>query len=255
MKTIRALTFNMQHGQLWDPVTPDSAPLDLSRTVAELQRLDADILFLQEVERVTPEQGQIQPPPNFAQLQKAFPDYHGIFTYPPPDPGELPFGYGQAIFAKTPLSPVQTTVLPAADLTFDFFGEPTRPTARILLETTTEIHGQTLTLLNVHLQAYFMLKQTSDKFSGQRDVVAARLAATDGPTLLAGDLNAAPDEGTLAQFKEVGFATAQTSCVTWKRMPFVLDHLLYNAPLKCEHVEVHATEVSDHEILMAEFSL
>ena len=46
-----ALTFNMQNGQVWDEENPDEAEVSLARAIAFLREQDADIIFLQEVER------------------------------------------------------------------------------------------------------------------------------------------------------------------------------------------------------------
>jgi len=55
MKSFRVLQFNMQFGQGWDESDPDHAPINMTTTVAEIRRHNADIVFLQEVEHVRPE--------------------------------------------------------------------------------------------------------------------------------------------------------------------------------------------------------
>jgi len=76
-----------------------------------------------------------------------------------------------------------------------------------------------------------------------------------GPTLLAGDFNCAPGEGLVEQFRDIGYRTAQNSEATWRRRPYVMDHLFYNDGLKVEHVEVVPTLCSDHHAVRANFRL
>lgn len=253
MSTFKVLTFNMQFGQGWDASAPDEAPVDLDRTIAQLRALDADVMLLQEVERVEPSRGQVQPPPNYTRLKAAFPDYDSVFSYPPADPRELPFGYGLAIFSKSGLTDATTVPLPAPDLEFDFMGARTRPTDRVLIGARTRIHGQEVQLYNTHLQAFFIINHTSDDFPTQRERVSHLLRDSRLPTLLGGDFNAAPGEGTVEALEAVGYRSVQRKQITWHRMPYVLDHLLHNSALKPMEHAVIPTEVSDHMILVAEF--
>jgi hypothetical protein len=67
----------------------------------------------------------------------------------------------------------------------------------------------------------------------QRNVIASKLRdSTAGPAILAGDMNVSPDESLVCQFESEGFRTAQNEEITWRRMPFVTDHVFYNAPLR-----------------------
>lgn len=249
--TFRIATFNLQYGQVWDPRDPDRAPHEIDRAIAEIERLDADVVFLQEMERVVPEKGQIRPPPNFTALKSALPQYHAVFDYPPADHRELPFGYGLAILSKTPLTDVHPISLPAPDLTFEFMGETTGPTDRLLLAAKTSLGGRSLQLYNAHLQAFFIINYSSDDFRCQRDVVEKLLRETELPAVLGGDMNSAPGESIVEQFASAGFQTTQRTKVTWKRRPYVLDHLFYNAPLEVLEYKVVRTDAADHDILLA----
>ena len=249
------ITFNLQFGQIWDKKNPDAAPQDLDRAIAAIRNEAADIILLQEVEQVQPELGQVEPPPNFTRLQAAFPDYHAVFSYPPHNPRELPFGYGLAILSRTPLTDVEQVPLPAPDLTFEFMGETTGPTDRLLLAARTSLQGRDLQLFNTHLQAFFIINYSSDDFTGQRDVIASRLRESNLPTILGGDMNAAPGESIVPQFEAEGYRTVQKQRVTWRRMPYVLDHLFYNQPLRMDRYAVVDTDAADHSIIRAEFVL
>jgi endonuclease/exonuclease/phosphatase (EEP) superfamily protein YafD len=41
--------------------------------------------------------------------------------------------------------------------------------------------------------------------------------------------------------------------MTWRRRPYVLDHVFYNDRLRCEGHRVLPTLASDHHVLLADF--
>jgi endonuclease/exonuclease/phosphatase family metal-dependent hydrolase len=249
----RVLQFNMQFGQTWDDADPDRAPIDLEATLAEIRRHDADLVFLQEVEQARRGDVQTQPPPNYTRLRAALAGHDSFFAYPRPDARELPFGIGLAIFSKTPLRAAFHTDLPSPPIEFDFNGQKTTPTDRLLIGAKTTLAGRELQLLNTHLLAFFMLGSSSEENSGQRDLVAGHLRAMTGPALLAGDFNVRNSASLLAQFSSCGFSTVQQTEVTWRRQPHVLDHIFYNAPLRPVRHAVRPTKASDHHALVADF--
>jgi endonuclease/exonuclease/phosphatase family metal-dependent hydrolase len=253
MSTFRVLQFNMQYGQTWNDVYPDRAPIDLEATLAEIRRHDADIVLLQEVEHARVDGLQILPPPNYMQLADGLRDYIGWFSYPKPDPRELPFGIGLAIFSKTPLRNQTRLNLPSPAVEFDFFGKKMTPTDRLLIGAKTTVLGREVQLYNTHLLAFFMLGSSSTIHPFQRQLVAAQLSAAEQPTILAGDFNVSQHKDLVAQFGTAGFRTVQDSAVTWRRRPFVLDHIFYNTPLRCVRHSVSPTQASDHHALVADF--
>lgn len=254
MKPFRVLQFNMQFGQVWDDADPDNAPIRLEEAIAEIRRHDADIIQLQEVEHARAGGGQEQPPPNYELLRAALPEYHGYFSYPRDDDRELPFGIGLAIFSRTPLVDTFAEVVPSPPIEFDFYGEKKTPTDRLLIGATTEIGGHRLRLLNTHLLAFFMLKSDSRKHPGQRAQIAGHLrAAGNVATILSGDFNTRDHEGLAAEYAACGFSTVQTSDITWRRQPYVLDHIFHNAALRCVDRKVVPTMSSDHHPMVADF--
>jgi endonuclease/exonuclease/phosphatase family metal-dependent hydrolase len=252
--TFRTITFNMQNGQPWDEAAPDNIQIDLRQTLDFLAAQDADVIFLQEVEQGFDGGNQIDPPPNFGFLKKSPKGYDSVFAYPSANKTEIPFGLGLAIFSKSKLRDFQKTDLPAAGVEFEYGGAMRTPSERLLISAGTIIQGREIRLLNTHLQAFFMIGATSSEHSAQRDAIEAALHLQQGPTILAGDLNCAPGEGVLEQFELAGFRSAQNQDVTWRRMPYVLDHLLYNAHLRLERCAVIPTLASDHHAVRADFS-
>ncbi len=249
----RVLQFNMQFGMGWDPKKPDNGPVDIKATIAEIRRLAPDIVFLQEVEHAQASGVQTQPPPNYSRLKEALPEFDSWFSYPKADPRELPFGIGLAIFSRTPLLDKLRIDVPSPAIEFVFRGRKTTPTDRLMIGARTTVKGREVQLYNVHLLAFFMLGASSTMFPWQRQLVAERLDASELPTILGGDFNVSQDDPIVEQFAEHGYATVQHRVPTWRRQPFVLDHIFYNLKLKCVRHSVENTVVSDHLPVVADF--
>jgi endonuclease/exonuclease/phosphatase family metal-dependent hydrolase len=250
----KVLQFNMQYGQGWDDAYPDHAPVKIEATIQEIRSHNADIVMLQEVEQTRPGGLQANPPPNYTRLKQDFADYDSYFCYPKPDPRELPFGIGLAIFSKTPLREQICVNLPSPPVEFDFFGVKKTPTDRLLIGATTTIAGRPVRLLNTHLLAFFMLNSSSEVHPDQRNLVEDQLRkSADTPTLLTGDFNVSKHHSLIQQFADAGFPTVQSTEITWRRRPYVLDHIFYNDSLRPTGWWVKPTEASDHHTLSAEF--
>jgi endonuclease/exonuclease/phosphatase family metal-dependent hydrolase len=253
MSTFRVLQFNMQFGQGWDEARPDEAPVDLDATIAEIRRHEADIILLQEVEHALPSGTQLEPPPNYQRLKVALGGYDSYFSYPKADPRELPFGIGLAIFSRAPLGTLTRLELPSPPVEFTFAGSKTTPTNRLLIGAKTTVSGREVQLFNTHLLAFFMLGTAGSEFLEQRELVARQLETAAGPTILGGDFNLSEHKALISQFAAHGFATVQEAKVTWRRRPYVLDHIFYNAPLRAVHHAVVPTLASDHHVVVADF--
>jgi endonuclease/exonuclease/phosphatase family metal-dependent hydrolase len=253
MSRFRVLQFNMQFGQSWDDTYPDRAPVNLDATLAEIRGHDADVVMLQEVEQARPGGVQVQPPPNYTRLRAELNGYHSHFSYPKADPRELPFGIGLAIFSRTPLFDIMRLDLPSPPIEFDFFGKKTTPTDRVMIGAKTTVLGRELQLFNTHLLAFFMLGSSSTLNPFQRHLVAEQIAASRGPTILTGDFNVSKHRELIAEFGQRGFSTVQETETTWRRRPFVLDHIFHNANLRPVGHRVVPTPASDHHALVADF--
>lgn len=253
MSTFKVLQFNMQFAQCWDDADPDHGPIDLDMTIAEIRRHDADIILLQEVEQARAGGAQSQDPPNYARLRAALPGYDAYFSFPKADPRELPFGIGQAIFSRTPLRDTMRMDLPSPPVKFEFQGEPKTPTDRLIIGAQTTVAGGSLNVFNTHLLAFFMLGSSSEDHPGQRQLIIDQLKASKGPTLLGGDFNVSKHESLVRQFDREGYRTVQANEITWRRRPYVLDHLFYSKHLRAVSHAVVPTMSSDHHALVGEF--
>jgi endonuclease/exonuclease/phosphatase family metal-dependent hydrolase len=253
MPRFRVLQFNMQFGQVWDETNPDTAPVDLERTISEIRGHNADLVFLQEVEQARPGGMQVEPPPNYTRLRAAFHEYDSAFFYPPADARELPFGLGLAVFSCTSLHDSRAVVLPSPNIEFTFHGETKTPTDRLLVATRTEIAGRSVALFNTHLLALFMLGAESESRLEQVDLVASEIAKERGPVILAGDFNVSRHESLVARFAAKGLATVQQRAITWRRRPYVLDHIFHTPDLRLVSHAVVPTAASDHHVVVADF--
>lgn len=252
MSTFKVLQFNMQFGQNWDDADPDNAPINLDLTISEILSQGADIVILQEVEHAQPGGVQLHPPPNYTRLKAALKGYHSYFSYPKSDPRELPFGIGLAIFSKTPLSDTYRYDLPSPLIEFEFQGEGKTPTDRLLIGAKTVVAGRELQLFNTHLLAHFMLNSSSEHHTQQRQLVAEKLRSSGGPTLISGDFNVSKHESLVREFASAGYRTVQETEITWRRRPYVLDHIFFSRHLRLARYAVKPTMASDHHMLIAE---
>jgi endonuclease/exonuclease/phosphatase family metal-dependent hydrolase len=253
MSTFRVVQFNMQFAEGWAAEEPHHGEINLDATLAELRRHDADIVLLQEVERAQPTGTQLNPPPNYTRLIAGLDTSYGWFGYPKADERELPFGVGLAILSRTPLRDMIRLELPSPPIEFEFEGKKTTPTDRLLIGAKTTVHGHELQLFNTHLLAFFMLGASSSGYPTQRETVARQLASSHGPTIIGGDFNVRNHVDLIAQFGAVGYHTAQVQAVTWRRQPYVLDHIFYNNSLRLVSQAVVPTLTSDHHLVIADF--
>jgi endonuclease/exonuclease/phosphatase family metal-dependent hydrolase len=253
MTTFKVLQFNMQFGQGWDHASPDQAPVNLDLTIAEIRSHDADLVLLQEVEQARPGGAPLGNPLNYSRLRAALGDYDGFLSVRDPDPRELPFGIGLAIFSKTPLDDFTRRILPSPAIEFEFQGETRTPTDRLLCGARTTLGGHDLRIFNTHLLAFFMLHSSTEEPPDQWELVLEELRKSKGPTLLGGDFNVSNHASLVHQFADAGYRTVQTAEVTWRRRPYVLDHIFHSKHLRVVRHEVKPTPASDHHTLMAEF--
>ncbi len=250
--SFRFLTFNIQNGQPWSD-EPTKPVVDLEGVCEFLASQDADIICLQEVERGFDGGLQLEPPPHYGMLRSLLPNYDSVFGYPMRNELEIPFGLGLAIFSRTTLTGFARTDLPAAPITFEFEGKTRNASRRLLISAKTMIEGSPINILNTHLQAFFMIKSSSNEHLDQRNLVELKLREQAGASILAGDMNSAPAETLVEQFQRAGFESVQTTEPTWRRMPYVVDHIFHNAQIRCLDRQVVPTTTSDHHALVADF--
>ena len=237
--------------------TPPGKPERPGSALGSLQQLHEQIFqsvaLAAQLEQAQPGVAQSDPPPNYTRLRAEFPHYDGYFHYPKADPRELPFGVGLAILSRTPLREQRHWDLPSPPIEFEFQGTKLTPTDRLLIGAATAVDGRELFVFNTHLLAFFMLNSSSESHDAQRTLVLDQIAKAQGPALIGGDFNVRRHESLARQFARAGYRPVQTQEYTWRRRPYVLDHIFYNSGLRPVDHAVHPTPASDHHVLEAQF--
>jgi endonuclease/exonuclease/phosphatase (EEP) superfamily protein YafD len=98
-----------------------------------------------------------------------------------------------------------------------------------------------------------MLESSSEDHPEQREMVIEQLRASKGPTVLGGDFNVSKHQSLIKQFAAAGYNTVQDKEITWRRRPYVLDHIFFSPHLRPVSHLVKPTLSSDHHALVAEF--
>ncbi len=180
---MRVVTYNIKHGRGMD------GTIDLERTAATLDTLDADIIALQEVDDQASRSGSVD---QAAWLAKrlgmhaaygAFMDFQG---------GR----YGLAILSRTEIQSHETWRLPDGN-------EPrVALAARILTDS-----GKTITAIAVHFD---WVKNDGYRFEQARETIR-RIEAIETPWIIFGDFNDVPGSRTMVAFDQVGRNAAKSA--------------------------------------------
>lgn len=179
-REVRLATYNIHHG------ADAQGRQNLEGTLSEIKKLDADILFLTEVDVRNVRSGLVDQAEFLAQGG----DYPYYFFAPALS------NYGTALLSRFPIIDAQRYRLP------NRFGvEP-----RVLLEATLSVYGSELELYGVHLtlDRGLRLKQVDSllrrAFQGQSD-----------DQVIIGDFNVAVDAPEIERMNQAGFSDAAAS--------------------------------------------
>jgi endonuclease/exonuclease/phosphatase family metal-dependent hydrolase len=227
-------TYNIRHGRGMD------GRVDLTRTAAAIQALDAGIVALQEVDRgVERSGGSAQPDSLGAWLGLE----HAFGAFFPYQGGE----YGLAILSRYPIH--RTTALRLPD--------GNEPRVALLVEVALP-SGARVTVVNVHFDWV-----ADDTFRyAQVEALAAVLDTIAGPVILLGDFNDVPGSRALRRLTERFVAVAKTPD---DRYTFSsaspekeIDHILLGPPARWQPAVarvVHDPLTSDHRAVVATIHL
>ena len=228
--TLNVLTFNIHSG-----LGPHG--LDLEQIAREIESWDADVVLMQEVDRLRHHSGGIDQPAWFA-------DRLGMeWSYGPnesPGNGQI----GNATLSRFPIVDQTNTHLP---------NQPNLPKAlqRGVLHTSIEVGETVVSIYNTHLQpAYDSLKLS------QMQVVARSVAADPQPKILGGDLNSGPTSRVMSvarpvlddAWESVGAGDGGTSPPGHNHR---IDYLLYSSPFVPHAARTITSAVSDHRAVGA----
>jgi endonuclease/exonuclease/phosphatase family metal-dependent hydrolase len=171
----RVLTWNLHHGEGID------GKLDLARQAAFIKEVDADAVFLQEVDRKTKRTGGVDQAAELGRLTGMEVTFGKAMDY---DGGE----YGNAILTRS--KPAASKVIPLSG------GKEPRAALEVQIKDT---HGlsadRTLTLVGTHFD-----HEVAASREAAAQQLAARFGKQAGTVIFGGDLNCQPDDPPLKAF-------------------------------------------------------
>lgn len=215
---------------------------NLARVAEIVRATGADVALLQEVDINTRRSGGVDQPAELAELTKLRPVFGKTLDY---DGGQ----YGIAVLTRWPVTRdtvFRLEVTPRQERAGGSY-EP-RGVLHVLIATP---HGP-LHILNTHLDP-----GADDRYRRQETAtilsLADELRSRGEPVFIGGDLNANPESGVLAMFREAGWRDAWEGCGVGEGKTFPydapvkrIDYLLLGAGASCARAEVLGTDVSDH---------
>ncbi|HWB71913.1 MAG TPA: endonuclease/exonuclease/phosphatase family protein [Egibacteraceae bacterium] len=182
-------TYNLLHG-----MDPDSGRVDLDAVATVIAGLGADVVGLQEVDRLLPRSGTVD---QTAWLAERL-GWHGVFVpalLGDPDerwtrvPAEDPGGpaYGLSLLAARPLTGARRVDLPSADIRRAAYADAGRPRwdpePRVALEAHIDVEDVRVRVVTAHL-SYLPWRGVA-----QLRAAAAAAVGDGGPVVLLGDFN------------------------------------------------------------------
>jgi endonuclease/exonuclease/phosphatase family metal-dependent hydrolase len=176
---LRVATYNIRHGRGMDSV------VNLDRTAAVLAQLDADVIGLQEVDRLVERSGRVD---QAEALGRSLGMQHAFGAFMPHQGGE----YGMAILSRFPIERVHRLALPDGN-------EP-----RVALMVEVELPaGDRIVVINVHFD---WVQDDTFRFA-QASALRAVLDTLSLPYLVVGDFNDVPTSRTLGLLGDLARAS------------------------------------------------
>ncbi|MFH1571225.1 MAG: endonuclease/exonuclease/phosphatase family protein [Gemmatimonadota bacterium] len=219
---VRVLTYNIHHGEGTD------GRLDLARLATLIRSARPDVVALQEVDLGTERADRVDQAVELARLTGMNVAFGANLEFQ----GGL---YGNAVLSPFPVARHRNHALPNPSA-----GEP-----RGALEVTLVAgEGDTLVVVSTHFD---------HQGQASREAAAAAINEVLGtgarPAILAGDLNATPDNQALHRLRERWVDTGREVAVT-NPQPRPIDHVLYRPAARWRTVAVQVladTVASDHQ--------
>lgn len=178
--TWRVTTYNIHHAAGMDE------KVDVARVAAVLERTDADVIALQEVDERVERSGRVD---QAAQLAERLGMQHAFGSFMNYQGGR----YGVAVLSKHPILRTEVIRLPEGN-------EP-----RVALAVTIERSNREVTVVSLHFDWV-----EDDRFRyAQATELTRWLDRFDGPWILAGDFNDEPGSPTLRLFTERALEAAK----------------------------------------------
>lgn len=234
-RQLRVLSYNIHHGEGVD------GKLDLPRIAEVIKSVQPDLVALQEVDRGTQRTNRVDQPAELARLTGLNVAFGGNIIHQGGD-------YGNAVLSRLPIRRYKNHLLPSLD-----GGEQ-----RGVLEVEVEMpDGGGMLLLATHFDHRRDDRERLASAQAINDLLAER---TNGPAVLAGDLNDVPDSQTLRRLE------ACWSRVNEQPLPTIpvdqptrqIDFILFRPAERWKTIEVRVLDeavASDHRAIFAVLEL
>ncbi len=229
VNTITVMSYNVKYCSPLNSTTPD-----VNAVAQVISEAKPDLVFLQELDRNTTRSGKVdQLALLSAKTNLPYTYYGKAIDY---QGGES----GVGILSRYSLSDPQRYDLPRVDL-----GPGVYVSYRILITASITVNEKKITIAGTHLEL------TQENRDLQVPEINRILSASNYPTILAGDLNATPENNTMQTFFNDGFKkTCTTGCTTIpSNAPNrEIDYIIYRPEIKFNVLshQVVNTSASDH---------
>ncbi len=214
-ETVRILTYNIHHGEGMDE------RIDLERIAALINRLEPDLVALQEVDRVVDRTGGVDQATALGELTGMTAVFGEFMSYQGGD-------YGMALLSRWPVIETTNHRLP----------DGVEPRSALAARVRSPTSGRELVFVGVHLY------RTDEERLAQAKRVADVLAGEETPVVLAGDFNSTPDSEVMRQLARTWhIADKGTDRLTWPS---------YEPEMEIDYVllrPVEALRPLDHRLL------
>jgi endonuclease/exonuclease/phosphatase family metal-dependent hydrolase len=218
--SLKVATFNIRHGKGHDGV------VDLSKILAELKDLQADVIGLQEVDRYNIRSG-------FADQISVLGSELGMFWAFSPSLGLGWVQYGNAILSKHPITSAEMHALPG------------QWEARSVLKAVVSVKDVHVHFFNTHLGL-----SAADRM--RQMPVLAELLATDGePAVLMGDFNMVSSHPYM-QALPSGWEKVELTGQEAMRPGREVDHIYVSGKTASKQAVTVPSGISDHQPVIAE---
>lgn len=240
-REVTVLVYNIRAGK-------DMAGVENLPRVAELvRRTGADVVLLQEVDRMTQRSGPADQPAILARLTGFDVTFGRTISFQGGD-------YGIALLSRWPIQ--LDTIIPLA-----VTGSAADREQRGVLRAVIDAPGGAIALLNTHLDASGEDAWRLQEIAGVLRV--ADLERQSGlPLLIGGDFNARPESPIHESLRGAGFRDAWAQCGTGESLTFPanapdrrIDYLYLGGGVRCTEARVLPDEVSDHRALLVRVRL
>lgn len=166
--------------------------------------------------------------------------------------------YGNAILSRQPFTSAQT-VFTRGEYMRNFDIEADDGNIRNLQVATVDVDGTPLHILNHHGHHVPDTKAGNDETLRQMRVIADVLDDLQGPVILCGDFNLAPDSRSIVTLNErlsnlSIIHNLQRTYNQFSAVHEVCDYIFANDQIKVEHFEMSEALISDHKALILEFN-